>query len=455
MALNETHDPARRSWVESANAAAADFPIQNLPLGMFASAGQAAGTTAELLRPGMAIGDSVLDLRALDEAGLLSGDAAVAVRAVKPTDLGLNGLLALGGGAGSPASALRARVSELLRVGGYSALHERAASLLHAMANVSMALPCEIGDYTDFLTSYHHTERHGRFKNLADPVPPVFHSLPVAYHGRASSIRPSGTPVRRPNGQWKDSDSVKFGAVQAMDFELELAAVIGKGTTLGQPVSIDEAPEHIFGYALLNDWSAKSVQWWEAMLGPFLGKSFMSSLSPWVVTTEALEPFTMVAPGRPAKAGALLPYLDGVRDQQSGGMQIIMEAWLQTQQMKEAGAAPVRMVASHLSNLSWTFAQMLTHHTSNGCNLTPGDLMGSGTVSGERDDERACLTEITSAGKEPLVLPNGEKRLWLQDGDEVTLRARASVEGRVAIGFGICTGYILAAIDYPLPKKAS
>jgi fumarylacetoacetase len=451
MTLNETHDPARHSWVESANEAGADFPIQNLPLGMFRVAGEPAGATA---RPGMAIGDSIVDLRGLVEAGLLLGDAAAAVGAVKPGDRGLNGLLALGGGADSPASALRARVSDLLRVGGDDALRKSAATLLHPMADVTMALPCEIGDYTDFLTSFHHTERHGRFKNLADPVPPVFHSLPVAYHGRASSIRPSGTPVRRPNGQWREADgTVKFGAVQAMDFELELAAVIGKGTTLAQPVSIDDAPDHIFGYTLLNDWSAKSVQWWEAMLGPFLGKSFMSTLSPWVVTTEALLPFAMAAPQRPAKAGPLLPYLDGLRDQQTGGMSITMEAWLQTQQMKDAGAAPVRIAASHLSNLSWTFAQMLAHHTSNGCDLAPGDLMGSGTVSGERDDERACLTEITSAGKVPLVLPNGEKRLWLHDGDEVTLRALASAVGRVSIGFGPCTGYILPAVHYPLPKK--
>ncbi|MES2511258.1 MAG: fumarylacetoacetase [Pseudomonadota bacterium] len=446
--LNETHDPARRSWVESANLDGADFPIQNLPLGMFAPGEHA----ADALRPGMAIGDSVVDLRGLDEAGLLSREAAAAVRAVREGDRGLNGLLALGN---TPASKLRAQVSALLRAGGDGSLRESAATWLHPMAGVTMALPCVIGDYTDFLTSFHHTERHGRFKNLADPVPLVFHSLPVAYHGRASSIRPSGTPVRRPNGQWREADgTVKFGPVEAMDFELELAAVVGKGTTLAQPVNIDDAPTHIFGYTLLNDWSAKSVQWWEAMLGPFLGKSFMSSLSPWVVTAEALAPFATSAPARPGKAGALLPYLHGVHDQQAGGMRITMEASLQTQQMKDAGAAPVRIAASQLSNLSWTFAQMLTHHTSNGCNLAPGDLMGSGTVSGERDDERACLTEITSAGKQALVLPNGEQRLWLHDGDDITLRARAETPGQVSIGFGPCTGRILPAVDYPLPAAA-
>ncbi|MDB5966636.1 MAG: fumarylacetoacetase [Polaromonas sp.] len=440
--INATHDASLRSWLESANATDAEFPIQNLPLGMFMPHGEPPGPTP---RPGVAIGDSVLDLRALELAGLLQADAAAAVRAVGH---GLNGMMALGNG---PASALRGQLSELLRVDGNSSLRKSTAGLLHPMAAVDMSLPCEIGDYTDFLTSFHHTERHGRFKNLADPVPPVFHSLPVAYHGRASSIRPAGMAVRRPNGQWREPDgSVRFGPVQAMDFELEVAAFVGKASTLGRPVALDDAPSHIFGYALLNDWSAKSVQWWEQMLGPFLGKSFMSTLSPWVVTAEALAPFAMPAPARRTEAPALLPYLFSTRDQRAGGMDIAVEAWLSTQAMRDAGSAPVRLAASHLSRLSWTFGQMLTHHASNGCNLNPGDLLGSGTISGERDEERACLTEITSAGREPLLLPNGEQRLWLLDGDEITLKARASAEGRVSIGFGPCSASILPAFDYPL-----
>jgi fumarylacetoacetase len=445
IAINTTHDAARRSWVTAANAAQADFPVQNLPLGMFVPAGQPADAPA---RPGVAIGDAVVDLRALDAAGLLDGDAASAVRAV---GRGLNGMMAMGH---APASALRTRLSELLRVDGDGGLRERAAALLHPMATLTMTLPCEIGDYTDFLTSFHHTERHGRFKQLADPVPPVFDSLPVAYHGRASSIRAAGAGVRRPNGQWREADgSVRFGPVAAMDFELELAALVGRGTVLGQPVALDQASEHIFGYALLNDWSAKSVQWWEQMLGPFLGKNFMSTLSPWVVTAEALAPFAIAGPARRPGAPALLPYLDSARDQREGGMNIALEAWLSTQAMREAGSAPVRLAATHLSNLSWSFAQMLTHHCSNGCNLNPGDLLGSGTISGERDSERACLTEITSAGREPLVLPDGEQRLWLHDGDEVTLKARASAPDRVSIGFGPCSGYILPAFDYPLVRN--
>ena len=441
IAINPTHDAARRSWVTAANDVEADFPIQNLPLGMFVPAGLPANAPAQ---PGVAIGDSVVDLRALDVAGLLGGDAATAVRAV---GRGLNGMMALGH---APASALRMRLSELLRIDGDGALRERAAVLLQPISTVTMTLPCEIGDYTDFLTSYHHTERHGRFKQLVDPVPPVFHSLPVAYHGRASSIRSTGMGVRRPNGQWRESDgTVRFGPVEAMDFELELAALVGKGSALGHPVSLDEASEHIFGYALLNDWSAKSVQWWEQMLGPFLGKSFMSTLSPWVVTAEALAPFATAGPSRHPDAPPLLPYLDSVLDHREGGLNISLEAWLSTQSMREVGAEPVRLTSTHLSNLSWSFAQMLTHHSSNGCNLNPGDLIGSGTISGERDEERACLTEITSAGRTPMSLPNGEQRLWLHDGDEVTLKARASAPDRISIGFGLCSGRILPAFTYP------
>lgn len=436
LSLNETHDPARRAWLPAANLAGSDFPLQNLPFGMFDDQGVA--------RPGVAIGDAVVDLQAADAAGLFEGAAAAAVRAI---DGALNGLMALGH---APASALRARLSDLLREGGAPALRERADTLLRPMEGTRMALPCRIGDYTDFLTSWHHTARHGRFKGLADPVPPVFRSLPVAYHGRASSIRVAGTPVRRPHGQWRAADgSVRFGAVEALDFELELAALVGQGNVLGQPVPLARVEENIFGYALLNDWSAKSVQWWEQMLGPFLGKSFMTSLSPWVVSAEALVPFRCAAPVRDAKAPALLPYLDAQRDRTAGGLDIGLEAWLQTAQMRERGIEAVRLASTHLANLEWTFGQMLAHHTSNGCDLRPGDVIGSGTISGEAPASRACMTEMTEAGREPVVLPGGETRLWLQDGDEVTLRARAERPGCVAIGFGPCSGRILPAIDWP------
>ena len=436
LSLNATHDPARSAWLPAANAPGCEFPVQNLPFGMFTD-----GATA---RPGVAIGDAIVDLQAADAAGLFQGDAATAVRAA---DGALNGLMALGH---ASASALRARLSELLRAGGDPALRERADALLRPMAATTMALPCRIGDYSDFLTSWHHTARHGRFKGLAEPVPPVFRSLPVAYHGRASTIRVAGTPVRRPHGQWREADgTVRFGAVQALDFELELAALVGRGNEFGRPIPLDRADEHAFGYALLNDWSAKSVQWWEQMLGPFLGKSFMTSLSPWVVTTEALVPFRCAAPARDAAAPALLPYLDSAGNRASGGLDIALEAWLQTGRMRERGIEAVRLTRTHLSNLEWTFGQMIAHHTSNGCDLRPGDVLGSGTISGEAPGSRACLTEITEAGREPLALPGGETRLWLQDGDEISLRARAERPGCVAIGFGPCSGRILSAIDWP------
>ncbi len=445
--LNATHDAARRSWLASAHAEGTDFPIQNLPLGMFSLASEPQDAAP---RPGVAIGDQVVDLRALDAAGLLAGDAARAVRAVPTGAAGLNGMMALGQG---PASALRAQLSDLLREGGPAGLREQAQALLHPQSGVRMHLPCVIGDYSDFLSSRAHCDRLGRYKGLAEPVPPVFDSLPVAYHGRASSIRVSGTPVRRPNGQWRTPEGeVRFGPVEALDFELEMAALVGAGTQLAQPLSLDEAPGRIFGYALLNDWSTKSVQWWEQMLGPFLGKSFMTSLSPWVVTAEALAPFAKPAPPRLPGMPPLLPYLHTARDREQGGLNVALEGWLSTAKMREAGQAPVRLTATHLDNLNWTFGQMITHHVSNGCNLQPGDVFGTGTISGVPDESMACITEITRSGREPLRLPNGEQRAWLQDGDEFTLRARASAPGRVAIGFGECTGRVLPAIDYPLPR---
>ena len=440
--LNPTHDPSRASWLPAAREPGTDFPLQNLPLGMFLHAGRGPS-------PGAAIGDAVVDLHAADAAGLFDGEAALAVRAVAGS---LNGLMALGHG---PASALRARLSELLREGGDPRLRERAGALLLPIDAVQMTLPCAIGDYTDFLTSLPHTARHGRFKQLENPVPPVFHSLPVAYHGRASSIRVSGTPVRRPHGQWREADGqVHFGPVQALDFELELAAIVGPGNALGQPVPLADAGRHLFGYALLNDWSAKSVQWWEQMLGPFLGKSFMTTLAPWVVTREALAPFTMPAPARAADAPPLLAHLHSPRDRAGGGLAIGLEAWLSSARMRAEGVPALRITATHLSNLSWTFGQMLAHHTSNGCDLRPGDVLGSGTVSGEADASRACLTEITHAGRDALELPTGETRLWLHDGDEIELRARASAGGCVPIGFGPCRGIVAPAIDWPAVREA-
>jgi fumarylacetoacetase len=436
--LNPTHDPARRSWVESANQDGTDFPIQNLPLGVFTVSGGEA-------RAGAAIGDAVVDLEAARSAGLLTGDAAAAVQACAGGQL--KALMAMGPAA---SSALRAQLSELLRAG--SPLQAKAAEsgLLLDMANVAMALPCEIGDFSDFLTSLHHTERHGRFKGLADPLPAAFKSLPIAYHGRASSIRVSGTDVMRPNGQFKDAEGVlRFGPAPMLDFELELAAFVGRGNALTEPVPVDQAREHIFGYCLLNDWSAKSIQWWEQVLGPFLGKSFMSTIAPWIVTEEALLPFRMLAAKRPEGDPAILAHLNGARDQAEGGIDIALNASISSSKQRSAGLPATVITRTHLSNLYWTFGQMLTHHASNGCNLRAGDLLGSGTISGADDLSRACITELTNAGRDPLALGNGELRTALEDGDEIVFRARAERDGAVPIGFGECRGRIVPARSWP------
>ncbi|WP_194722681.1 fumarylacetoacetase [Noviherbaspirillum malthae] len=439
--LNATHDPARRSWVESANQAECDFPIQNLPFGIFNEGG--------VRRAGVALGDKVIDLQALLSHGLLDGHAAIAAHATASGRL--NELMEME----KPfASALRAQLSDLFRSDGPSAMlsgaRAHAETILLDMKSVSMEVPCSIGDYTDFLTSLHHTERHGRFKGLKDPLPPAFKSLPVAYHSRASSIRISGTEVVRPNGQYKDADGeVRFGPAPMMDFELELAAFIGRGNELTQPIPIDRAREHIFGYCLLNDWSAKSIQWWEQVLGPFLGKSFITSISPWIVTEEALLPFRLPAPARPAGDPPPLDHLNGKRDQSEGGIDIALEAWISTATQRSAGQDAVCITRTHLQNLYWTFGQMITHHASNGCNLRPGDLIGSGTISGESDISRACITELTNAGKDPLLVGNGEFRTALEDGDEMIFRARAAREGAVAIGFGECRGRVQPARTWP------
>jgi fumarylacetoacetase len=444
-ALNFTHDPARRSWIDSANSGDTDFPLQNLPFGAFVRGGET--------RTGVAIGDRIVDLRALHELSLLDGDAAQACAAA--CDSTLNALMALDV---SHVSALRAALSELLKhdAPARSRLASSLDAVLPSMADVELTLPCAIGDYTDFLTSLHHTERHGRYKGLADPLPVAFKSLPIAYHGRASSLRASGGDVRRPYGQFRDADgNVRFGPAPMLDFELELAAVIGRGNALTQAISIDRAREHVFGYCLLNDWSAKSIQWFEQVLGPFLGKSFHSSVSPWLVTEEALAPFRKAAPSRAAGDPAIFPHLLHASDQRDGGLHLELFAHLSTAAMRRDGLPAVRITHTHLDNLYWTFAQMIAHHTSNGCNLRTGDLLGSGTISGASDESRACLTELSEAGKKPLTLPTAESRIALEDGDEIVLSARASAPGAVSIGFGECRGRIAAALPYPPAVEAT
>jgi fumarylacetoacetase len=442
-AVNATHDPARWSWIDSANHADSDFPIQNLPLGVFHRPG-------EPLRGGVAIGDRIFDLAAAAQAGLFSGKTAKAASAAsRPT---LNPLMALGN---PHASALRARLSELLRGDGperrrVEALADR---VLVRMGEARLALPAAIGGFTDFLCSSYHTTR----MSLTGTPPPAFHHLPIGYNGRASSVRVSGEPVQRPNVQYRAPDgTVRFGPEPAQDFELELGFFVGRGNVLGTPIAIEDASEHIFGFCLLNDWSARELQRWEAQpLGPFLSKSFSTTISPWVVTAEALAPFRMAARPREPDAPALLPHLHCQADQSYGGLDLLLEAYLLTPRMREMGLVGDRVTCSNFRHMYWTPAQMLTHHASNGCNLRPGDLLGSGTVSGPTDDSRACLAELTSRGTEPLRLSNGETRTWLLDGDEVVFRARATREGSVAIGFGECRVRLDPAAAWPARHRVA
>ena len=432
--LNRSHDPTRRSWVPAANHDGAEFPLQNLPLGVFELGGRA--------RCGVAIGDQVLDLDAVGRLGLLDGLAASTKAALQLP--ALNTLMGLGP---AVSAALRLALFDLLDAGASDTTAAQAArEHLLPQSAVRMRLPCEIGDFSDFLTSAHHTERHGRIKGLTEPMPPAFRHLPVAYHGRSSSIRVSGTPVRRPLGQLRQPDGrVVYGASESLDFELEMGLLVGAGTEPGRTVRLDAAAQHMFGLCLLNDWSAKRIQWWEQVLGPFLGKSFGTTISPWVVTMAALEPFRLPGPVRGPGDPEVLPYLSSPVNDLEGGLAIQLSARLSTAAMRATGLPPQTVSRTDLGTMYWSFAQMLTHHASNGCNLRPGDLMGSGTLSGPEPSSMACMTEITAAGSRPLSLPGGETRGWLHDGDVVELRARAVRDGFVPIGFGPCDGEVLPA----------
>lgn len=430
--LNSTHDPARRSWVASANEAGADFPIQNLPHGVFS---QGDG----MPRGGVAIGDQILDLKAAIAADLFTGAALNAAQAAaEPT---LNRFMEMGPAA---ASALRARLSDILADSA-----EPRPDLLVPISAVTMQLPARISGFTDFCSSVPHIEqdRPGR---PGGKLHPAFKHLPVAYNSRASSIVPSGVPIARPNGQTGMSKDgrVFFSPTRAMDFELEFGAVIGPPTTLGQPIHIDDAPGHIWGYVLVNDWSSRDVQAWESMLGPFLAKNLSTTISPWIVTAEAMAPFRTAAPERAADDPRPLPYLTSERHEAEGGLSLALTAYLRTAKMREAGEAPVRITRTHFRHSYWSLEQMTTHHASNGCNLQSGDILASGTVSGPEPDEAACLWEL-AGGTTPMTLPNGEVRAWLADGDEVILQARAEAPGLVSIGFGDCAGELLPAPAWP------
>jgi fumarylacetoacetase len=436
--LDETHDPTVQSWVESANVAGTDFPLQNLPFGVF----QPRGSTDDA-RVGVAIGDCILDLRGMQSAGSLAAES-IHLAAGACAAGSLNPLMALEIG---PRRALRRRLNAILREDAPDVDKQAALRHLVSQSDVDMLLPALVGDYTDFYASIFHATNVGKLFRPDNPLLPNYRYVPIGYHGRASSLVPSKTPIRRPNGQTHNGDAPpKFGPTRSLDYELEVGFFVSVGNKLGEPIPIAEAEERIFGICLLNDWSARDIQAWEYQpLGPFLGKSFATSLSPWVVTTEALAPFRTAAFARAAGDPAPLPYLFDQSDQQHGGLDLHLEVSLLSPRMREKGIAPVVLGQSNFRDMYWTMAQMLTHHSSNGCNLCAGDLMASGTVSGS--DKSACgsLLELTERGKDPVRLPTGEQRNFLEDGDEVILRGFCERAGFRRIGLGSCRGVILPA----------
>jgi fumarylacetoacetase len=426
-----THDPTRRSFVASANGHP-DFPIQNLPFGIFAPEG---GTP----RAGVAIGDEILDLDAVLAAGLLDGAAEEAAAAAEGGVL--NEMLALGAG---PRRALRQRLSELLAEG--SAERARIAGMLRPASACTLHLPAQIGDYTDFYAGIVHATNVGTLMRPDNPLLPNYKHVPIGYHGRASSVVPSGHEVRRPNGQRKPATDTEpsFGPSRNLDYELELGIWIGRGNALGEPIPIGAAAEHIAGYCLLNDWSARDIQGWEYQpLGPFLAKSFASTISPWVITPEALAPFRVAQPKRPDGDPQPMAYLWDEADQAKGALGLELEVLLMTAGLRAKGLPPHRLSHGAATGLYWTPAQLVAHHTCGGCNLRPGDLFGTGTIS--TAEGFGSLLEITRGGKQPIELASGETRRFLEDGDEVFLSARATREGFASIGFGECRGVVTPA----------
>ena len=436
--MNHTHDPALQSWVRSANTAHTDFPVQNLPFGIFSRHHDA-------LRVGVAIGDMVLDLAACAEAGLLSESPALAACSLPS----LNALMALDP---HDLSRLRAELSELLREDSPASASARAhaARILVPIGDVTMHLPADVGDYTDFYASVYHATNVGSMFRPDNPLLPNYKYVPIGYHGRASSIVASGTGVTRPRGQTKAVDAIEpsFGPSNMLDYESELGFYVGQGNDLGHVIRIVDAPRHIFGFSLVNDWSARDIQAWEYQpLGPFLSKNFATTVAPWVVTSEAVEPYRVHAASRPQGDPAPLDYLRCREDEERGGVAAVLEVYLSTAKMRADGLPPALLSRAPFRGMYWTVAQMLAHHASNGCNLRPGDLLASGTVSGETDDSRGCLLELTWRGTRPLTLPSGEERKFLLDGDEVIMKGYLEAAGRPRLGFGDCRGTILPTVD--------
>jgi fumarylacetoacetase len=425
-----------KSWVESANVPDCDFPLENLPYGVFRHQGRTG--------IGVAIGDQVLDVRGCVQKGLLSSlseevrDACVQEK--------LNALMSLG-----PASwsALRRLITELLSADSSAeGMRTKAAVPIIPMRDVQMQLPSQIGDYTDFYASIHHATRVGILFRPDNPLLPNYKYLPIGYHGRASSVVVSGTEIRRPRGQTKPANSPApvFGLSRTLDYELEAGIFVGPGNALGEPIPIDDAEEHIFGVCLVNDWSARDIQSWEYQpLGPFLGKSFATSVSPWVVTMEALAPYRVSGAERSSEDPELLPYLVS-KKADAARLDVTVEVLLQSEQMRMLGAEPVQLSRGNLRDLYWSLGQLVAHHTSNGCNFRPGDLLATGTISGPQEGSEGCLLEMKHRS-EPITLPTGETRTFLEDGDEVILRGYCQRQGLPRIGFGECAGRIVPTSD--------
>ena len=432
-----TQTSITRSWVASANGHG-DFPLQNLPLGVFSVQGSAP-------RSGVAIGEHIFDLEAALEAGLFEGAAKAAVQATRGGQL--NAFFELGRDA---RIALRERLIELLMEGStlHGKIEAQGAKLLPLAAHCEMHLPARIGDYTDFYVGIEHAQNVGKLFHPDNPLLPNYKHVPIGYHGRASTVRPSGTDVRRPKGQTLPAGQTEptFGPCARLDYELELGIWIGQGNAMGESIGIAEAGDHIAGFCLLNDWSARDIQAWEYQpLGPFLSKSFITSVSPWVVTAEALEPFRRAQAARPKGDPQPLPYLFDSRDQAAGAFDIELEVLLITEGLREQNLPAHRLTLSNTQYMYWTVAQMVAHHSVNGCQLQAGDLFGSGTLSGPESGQFGSLLEITEGGKKPIELASGEVRKFLEDGDEIILRARCRRDGFASIGFGECRGKVLSA----------
>lgn len=434
--LDHTHDGTVKSWVRSANNGS-DFPIQNLPFSVFRPVG-----SGSAFRGGVAIGDQIVDLAALAKASLLQGLAGDAAQACAHSRL--NRFFELG-----PASwrVLRHALFDALTEQAPAAVQQLVTCCLLPQAEAEHAVPLAIGDYTDFYTSIDHALNISALYRPGVPMSPNFHWMPIAYHGRASSIGISGQRVQRPNGQWLPDGAIRpaFGASQRLDYELELGIYIGRGNAQGAPIALADAEQHVFGICLLNDWSARDIQRWEtAPLGPFLAKNFGTTVSPWIVTMDALAPFR-TAWERTGDEPAPLPYLDNARNASDGAIDVRLEVWLETARHRQQDAPPERLSATSFRHQYWTIGQMVAHHTVGGCNLQPGDLLGSGTISGPAAGEAGAMIELAKNGHEPIHLENGEKRGFLADGDAVILRGWCEKTGFARIGFGESKGEVMPA----------